>query len=341
MNELALELGTRGHVVSVIAGLTGNGWLGIRGRLLLKMRAGAAVRDRSVGYDVYRAWFPEEAVAEVTARFAPDVAVVHSGAPVIMSNALRSCRVPTVGYLRNVEVDRSDGDPSQLRDLALISNSQFTADWYAARYALRSEVVHPLFQAERYRTKSAQTHVVFINPHPLKGRDTAIAIAQACPEIPFLFVEAWTLGMADREALARQIDQLHNVTLLPRTNDMRQIYRRARVVLVPSQWEEAFGRVVAEAQFSGIPAITSAIGGLPEAVGTGGILVPADAPIETWIDSVRSVWFDDELRERLATAARAHASRPGLDRDHQLDRIVAILENSALAASADGQLART
>ena len=247
MHELALELGARRHSVCVLAGLTGEGWLGIRNRFRLKLGNRRAVIDRAFGYDVHRAWFPETAVAEVTATVKPDVVVVHSGAPVTMANAFLECKVPTVVYLRDVEIEQFGGDPSELRGCALIANSQFTATWFNERYGLQASVVYPLFRPERYRTESDRTHVVFINPHPFKGSDIAIAVAKACPDIPFLFVESWTLGPTDRQALMQKIDPLDNVTMIPRTNDMRQVYGKARLVLAPSKWEEAYGRVATEA----------------------------------------------------------------------------------------------
>src|SRR5262249_21620774 len=63
--------------------------------------------------------------------------------------------------------------------------------------------------------------------------------------------------------------------LRERTDDMRTVYCDTRILLVPSQWEdETWGRVVSEAQLSGIPVITSDRGGLPESVGPGGIVLP-------------------------------------------------------------------
>ncbi len=329
MHELALELAARNHSVSVLAGLTGKGWLGLRGRLRLKFGRARAVPDRAVGYDVYRAWHPETAVAELAARMKPDVAFVQSGFPVTMANAFLECGIPAAVYLRNVEADQFGGPPSDLRNCTLIANSEFTAGWHAEQYGLQSSVVYPLVRSERYRTESARTHVVFINPHPLKGRDIAIEVARACPDIPFLFVEAWTLAGVERAELTRRIEGIGNVTLVPSTSDMRQIYGRARLVLVPSQWEEAYGRVATEAQLSAIPVIASRIGGLPEAVGGGGILLASDAPVEEWADAVRSVWFDESLSASLGAEARRHSTRPELDPKLQIARIEAILEAAA------------
>ncbi len=64
---------------------------------------------------------------------------------------------------------------------------------------------------------------------------------------------------------------------------MKQVYRSAKLILMPSMWEEAWGRVATEAQFSGIPVIASNRGGLPESVGPGGVLLDPDGPLEPWV----------------------------------------------------------
>jgi glycosyltransferase involved in cell wall biosynthesis len=109
---------------------------------------------------------------------------------------------------------------------------------------------------------------------------------------------------------------------------MRAIYRRARIVLAPSRWEEAFGRIAAEAHVSGIPVIAAARGGLPEAVGEGGLLIDADAPIAVWVDTVRRVWSDGATYADLSANALVHAGRPALDRDAQIATLIAELQRA-------------
>jgi len=233
-HELARELGSRGHAVGVHSGLLGRGWLGLRGRLALKLRRRRAYNDQSLGYPVYRSWFAWEGAAEVNRDFAPEVVVLQSGQPVRMAKAFQELGARIVVYFRNVEFDTDlGGDPRQLRPHRCIANSQFTAARYKEAYGLDPVVIYPLIQPERYRTETDGSSVVFINPHPDKGVDLAVALARRCPAIPFLFVEAWTLDTAAGAQLRRTLAQLPNVTLAPRTQDMRRTHRRARSVLAP------------------------------------------------------------------------------------------------------------
>jgi len=107
---------------------------------------------------------------------------------------------------------------------------------------------------------------------------------------------------------------------------MKDIYRDTRILLVPSQWEEAFGRVAAEAHFSGIPVVASNRGGLPESVGSGGLLLDPEAPAQVWSDAIRRLWNDEAYWTTVSQAAIAHANRPALDSGQQIDAVFSMLE---------------
>ncbi|WP_299365164.1 glycosyltransferase, partial [uncultured Paracoccus sp.] len=227
-------------------------------------------------------------------------------------------------YLRNVEVEDLGGDPGDLRDVTYVANSQFTADRFNSLFGIRSTVVYPLIRREMYETETSRENVTFINPHPRKGLEVALAVAERCPDIPFAFVEAWMLSPEERAPLMQRLARLPNVTLRPPTRDMKSVYGRARIVLAPSKWQEAFGRIAVEAQFSGIPVVASACGGLPEAVGPGGILIEPDASHDVWADAVRRLWTDQAFYEEKSRAARSYSHRPEMNRDRQIDRLLAI-----------------
>jgi glycosyltransferase involved in cell wall biosynthesis len=328
-HEMARELLARGHEVGVLAGLTPDGWIGTRGRIMMKLSRRKAIGDRSQGYSVYRAWFAWEGAADVVRSMAPDIIVAQSGKVLRVAKAFREAGVPTVIYLHNVEFEDHGEAIGDFGDAVFLANSQFTADRYRDAYGIRSTVINPLFQPERYRVRSTRERVLFVNPHPLKGVDLAIALARACPDIPFDFVESWTLSAEQRTALTRNLAGLANVTLHSRTDDMRRHYGRARAVLVPSRWEETWGRIASEAHYSGIPLLATKIGGLTEAVGPGGILLPPDAGLAEWIAALRSLWDDPALYEALSRAAASYAERPQIDRARQIDQMEEILARAA------------
>lgn len=53
----------------------------------------------------------------------------------------------------------------------------------------------------------------------------------------------------------------------------KEIYKEARVVIMPSIWDEPAGRVIAESMLNGVPVIYSDRGGMRETANGGGVLV--------------------------------------------------------------------
>jgi glycosyltransferase involved in cell wall biosynthesis len=324
-HELAIELAGRGHRVSVLAGLAGNGWIALRNRILMKLTRRHLTMDRILSYPVFRAWFPWQRVGELLGAVKPDVAVLASWQCIPLAKALRQFGIPVVIYLRDVEFHDLGGNLGELPDAVYLANSQFTADRYRQVFGIDATVIPPLFRPELYQTTSTRKYVTFINPDPRKGRDLAFAIAGQCPRIPFLFVEAWALTPDEKEHLRRRVASAANITLQPRTRDMKRVYGETRILLAPSQWEEAWGRVVSEAHYSGIPAVATRRGGLPESVGGGGVLIDPDAPVESWVEAIQSLWHNEAYYQTLSSAALAFATRPELDRNRQIDLFCSVI----------------
>lgn len=324
-HELVKRLRARGHTVGVLAGLTGEGWLGLRSRAQLKLHRRGYVRDTGLGYPVFRAWFAQEVVDRVVTNFGADVAIFQSRLPVQLAQSINRDATRTFIYLRNVEDEDLGGSPSDLTKTGYIANSNFTAQRFAETEGIHADVIYPMIESEKYRVTSSRSNVTFINPHPNKGVDITLQVAEACPEIPFVFVRGWGLTPEQEAHLQTSLARLPNVTLRPSTNDMRTIYKDARIVFAPSQWEEAFGRIAAEPQISGIPVIASRIGGLPEAVGPGGMLLKRNAPVEEWAKAVRMLWNDEQVYSAASRAALDHAARPEMRPERQIDVLLDIL----------------
>ena len=161
--------------------------------------------------------------------------------------------------------------------------------------------------------------MTFINPVKEKGLDIALAVARRCPEIPFVFVETWPLTLYARVDLLAKLEDLPNVQLVKPEDDMRRIYGKCKILLAPSRWDEGYGRVVTEAQMSGIPVIASTRGGLPEAVGTGGVVLNPDAPIDDWVAAVQKFWHDQSYYNDQSGMALAYSNRPSIQLNNQLE----------------------
>ncbi|MFI6457471.1 glycosyltransferase [Streptosporangium amethystogenes] len=123
--------------------------------------------------------------------------------------------------------------------------------------------------------------LLMVNPVPAKGAALLHRLAELLPDRRFTLVEGWWDTSAE---FARH----PNVTYVSRTYDMDALYRRHRLLLVPSVVEDAFPRVIVEAALAGLPAVGSTRGGIPEAIVTPGLLTPPDDHV-AWVSLIRSL----------------------------------------------------
>lgn len=135
---------------------------------------------------------------------------------------------------------------------------------------------------------------------------------------------AYAQSLRDRETPA--------ISWLPMRPDVMPALHAADVVVLPAQWQEAFGRVVIEGMSSGRPVIGSSVGGVPEIL-TGefaeNLVPPAD--VEALADRLRALrgWRDTD--RDLGLRARGH-----VEQNFSLDRTVDGVERILQAAVAKG-----
>jgi glycosyltransferase involved in cell wall biosynthesis len=185
-----------------------------------------------------------------------------------------------------------DTHPLNMRALQLsnllacvLFNSHFTATTYNKVLQCPSEVLYPPIDRRQYQTHTRiPRSITFINPVARKGVSLVEALIKAFPEESFLLVPGW-------EPVELDVSTYPNATLLDRHQPslMNQVYAQTKLLLAPSQYEETFGRVAAEALVNGIPVIASHVGGLPEAVGPGGWLVGDFTNRFVWVDLLTDV----------------------------------------------------
>ncbi|MFD6972585.1 glycosyltransferase family 4 protein [Streptomyces sp. NPDC059979] len=110
-----------------------------------------------------------------------------------------------------------------------------------------------------------------------------------------------------RAELSRRIEaEALPVRLLGRRRDAAQLLAAADLAVLPSRWE-ARALLAQEALRVGVPLVATAVGGVPELVGEGALLVPpGDAG--ALASAVTGLLADPERRGALAAAGRAQAA---------------------------------
>lgn len=101
--------------------------------------------------------------------------------------------------------------------------------------------------------------------------------------------------------------------LTPNPGDLARFYAGARIVVVPSLWDETFGLVAAEAMAHGKPVVAARIGALADTVvdgETGLLFKPGD--VDDLARQLRRLWDDPALCRQLGNAGR-HRVRTAFD----------------------------
>jgi len=136
-------------------------------------------------------------------------------------------------------------------------------------------------------------------------------------------------GPRSLQRLARRLGITDQVRFVPPVGRARlaQWYRAADLVAVPS-YSESFGLVALEAQACGTPVVAAAVGGLPTAVGEGGLLIDGHDVAE-WSAGIEGLLDHASRTERLGRRAVTHAAQ--FSWDHTTDRLLEVY-GEAIAA---------
>jgi surfactin synthase thioesterase subunit/glycosyltransferase involved in cell wall biosynthesis len=166
--------------------------------------------------------------------------------------------------------------------------------------------------------------VTIANPCAVKGISIFLELADAMPEIAFAAVPTWGTTGSDLAALRAR----PNVRILDPVDNIDDLLRRTRVLLVPSLWAEARSRIVLEAMLRGVPVIASDVGGISEAKMGVPYLLPvrpiaryqqtldaqmvpvADVPpqdLAPWREALARLLSDREHWEHISLASREAA----------------------------------
>lgn len=304
---------------------------------LMRLRKPSLVfQDEEFGYSCWRRlikysqesqWL--EWLDQFLREYQPDVVLGHTSPECPLLNYAARQGYPSfffVRYLRNFEIGSVIPD-----NIHPIANSPFTASITAQLTGKEVGVVLPFVDTDRYRvTKRDRKYITFINPVPDKGVDVAIEIARSLPQERFLFVKGkWTdFKASTMESYIEPVDSLPNVEVWEYQSDMRQVYAVTDILLVPSQFQETFGRVIVEAQSNGIPVVAAHVGGIPYTLGQGGIVIEPKDKIQAYVEALQRLRTDENFYVQLSDLAIQNSQRPEFDPEEQVKNFIRLVDSS-------------
>lgn len=223
--------------------------------------------------------------------FEPDVIMFHHGYAARVVPGMYE-QFPHAWVIAVYHNDRYDIEDIRRAGADL---SVYNTQWVKRSLRGKGLVVHPPVEPERHRVEQTGDAVTLVNLQDNKGVFTFSRAASGLPEFRFLGVDG-THG--------KQVHpDLENVDFHPVTQDMREVWRQTRVVLMPSEYE-SYGMVAAEACLNGIPVVAHPTPGLVECLGWAGIFVPRDRD-DSYMSAIRLLMTDENFYRERSGMARA------------------------------------
>jgi hypothetical protein len=259
--------------------------------------------------------------------FAPDQLIACNGHPMIreaMAHA-RKRGVTTAFAVRGFGYDQ----PRYFKDVDhAFTCSQFLTDVYREKVGLISTPIEPPIDwSTVVAPTDSRAFVTFVHPALHKGlllfARLADMLGSRRPDIPVLVVQSGQSGGSLNGIPGIDFGKYPQIMAAPPVPTPADYFALTRILLVPSVWEEPFGRVAAEAMINGVPPIVGNRGSLPNVVGGdfangggGRVLpipdwmtskttrLPSEQEVEPWYEAVCTLWDDAALYQSVAARAR-------------------------------------
>ncbi len=205
----------------------------------------------------------------------------------------------------------------------LVANSSFMAERIRAACNRDALVVFPRTPVASAPLAPGDT-VGMAGDGADKGGTIVRALAHAFPEVRFR-VHCRNAALDDAPA---------NVAAAPWERQPDRLYADLRLMLMPSQVAEGYGRVALEAQGHGVPVLASDVGGLPENVPGSLWRVTDYRSAEAWIEAF-SPAYQAAPGARAAVHAFAQQRRREADRQHRelVGRLAALIDHGRINAA--------
>lgn len=229
-----------------------------------------------------------------------DVCITHLDATrALLGHTTRRLRRPVVHLVHNDSQLAFHGvEPGPGRADLVVWNSEWIRDAYRD-WPGRSMVVHPPVWLDRYRTEPGSA-VTLLNLAERKGSGTFYELARRFPDHPFLAVR----GAYAVQDVPKVLPP--NVEVLPNQRDVRRVYGRTRVLVMPSHYE-SWGRCAVEAAASGIPTVAAPTPGLVE-TGVPSAFAAHD-DVDAWAAALEELLGDSDAYRRASTHASEAAGK--------------------------------
>lgn len=220
-----------------------------------------------------------------------DVMVTQADGTRMAMKAAQNYRKKLVHFVHNDKQVRISGI-SKSNAALIVANSEWVAN--TIRDNAPVMVLQPPTDPDFYKGKTGEA-ITLINLIELKGVNIFWQLARILPDKKFIGVKG---GYGEQIIYPKN---LSNVEILETTNDIKKVYAKTGIVIMPSSYE-SWGRVATEAMSFGIPVVVTPTPGLKESVGPAGLYADRE-DLASWVEAIRSL-DDTQTYEYYSKAGR-------------------------------------
>lgn len=274
---------------------------------------------------------------QIAKNLSPDIIISTTYGIPIANDIAREFKVPSIAFVRAYENFFDSQHLSAFECLVIKFKKALLGNFGREALTAANSIVTNSFFMEEMIRKVIQKEEIFtvyppIVPKPCsqkrseeirtltmigtsrkKGIDTFIGVAKEFPRLDFRIIGS--------KAINKDIPQ--NVSIEGWVNAFAEFKNNSDAVIVPSTWEEPFGRVAVEAVQSGCIVIASDIGGLPESLNFEPELLVSGTGVQVWVDRINKMIKDPKPFWEAASRAYSNSMRFSLK--DQADNLEAFL----------------
>jgi FkbM family methyltransferase len=292
----------------------------------------------------------KEAIQNAIDQFHPDMIHAQGGtSDVVMELAVENRITTMIGYhFWNGLVDLGDsgnkhildniamhklrtGGPAPSRMVHKYVASEFMHEVYEAVGGKdQLQVIHPISDAAQFLANRdcLGEYVLQVNVVPGKGGLIFLDCVRALGDtVPFFGVQSEP-GEAAFFTELNETMAAHPRSRLVSYGNVREFYRRARIVIVPTLVDETFCRVAFEAAMNGIPVLCTANGYLPSMLGETGVFLSENSG--DWVAEIAALYHDEARLRAIGSAQQARLTAMfGSDFSGFIDTAMGLIDGAA------------
>ena len=208
-----------------------------------------------------------------------------------------------LNILENKEIKSDPSFHDIIQNSFCYSASEFVNDVIKKFFNQELPIIHTIsLKDDYYIEKNEEKYVSLVNCHHNKGGFLLKELIQNLNiNIPLLFVYTeydHHISLSEIKQLLNERNDKNNINILyTEKQDIKKIYKKTKIMLIPSLCDETFCRVAYECKMNQIPIISTNSGNLKYLMKDYALIL--DTTISSWIKNIEKIYFNHKKNNKI------------------------------------------